>query len=144
MHPPPPPYRVQFATPRMTEQLPALDRWPGEQTWPGLIEAGQVIVAVEDARVAGLIRFEFIWTTVPLISMIFISESDRGRGLSRAMLDFLVDHLRAMGHVALLSSSQTDEPGPQAWHRHMGFVENGIILNIADQGVGELVFRLPL
>jgi hypothetical protein len=60
------------------------------------------------------------------------------------MLDFLKAHLREMGHVALLSSSQTDEPEPQAWHRHMGFVENGICLNIADDGVGELLFRMAL
>jgi len=46
--------------------------------------------------------------------------------------------------VALLSSSQTDEPEPQRWHLHMGFTSNGLIENIADDGVGELVYRLML
>jgi GNAT superfamily N-acetyltransferase len=141
---PPKPYRVQFAHRDMIAQLQALDPWPNERRWRGKIEEREVIVAVDNQRVAGLIRFEFMWTTVPWISMIFVNEADRGNGLSRAMLNFLIDHLRGLGHVALLSSSQTDEPAPQSWHRHMGFAENGIILNIADQDVGELVFRLPL
>ena len=34
------------------------------------------------------------------------------------------------------------EPEPQAWHRHLGFTSNGIIENIADEGIGEVVFRL--
>jgi len=48
------------------------------------------------------------------------------------------------GYVALLSSSQTDEPGPQRWHLYMGFTSNGIIENVADDGVGEMVYRVSL
>ncbi len=36
------------------------------------------------------------------------------------------------------------EPEPQAWHIHMGFKSNGIIENIDDEGVGEIVFRIML
>jgi hypothetical protein len=46
--------------------------------------------------------------------------------------------------VALLSSSQTDEPEPQRWHLHMGFSSGGIIENVAADGVGEIVYRLML
>jgi len=46
--------------------------------------------------------------------------------------------------VALLSSSQTDEPGPQRWHLHMGFTSNGIIENIADDGVDRVVYQVLL
>jgi len=34
-----------------------------------------------------------------------------------------------------------DEPEPQAWHRHMGFVECGIINGINENGIGEVFFR---
>jgi len=63
---------------------------------------------------------------------------------ARMLLDYLGEQLRAQGYVALLSSSQTDEPEPQAWHRHLGFTSGGIIENIADEGIGEVVFRLEL
>jgi hypothetical protein len=52
--------------------------------------------------------------------------------------------LRSAGHSAFLSSSQVDEPNPQAWHRHMGFVECGILAGLNEGGVGELFFRKEL
>ncbi len=95
-------------------------------------------------QVIGLLRYELLWTTVPFMSLIEIEAEHRGRGYSRLLLSFLTEHLKAQGYVALLSSSQTDEPGPQRWHLHMGFRSNGIIENVMDEGIGELVYRLGL
>lgn len=97
-----------------------------------------------DERVVGLIRYAVLWTTVPFMGLIEIEAAHRGKGYSRLMLSFLIEHLRAQGCVALLSSSQTDEPAAQRWRLLMGFHSNGIIENIADDGVGELVYRLML
>lgn len=96
------------------------------------------------AEIIGLIRYEVLWTTVPFMGLIFIEEAQRGKGYSTLLLEFLKQHLREQGYLALLSSSQTDEPTPQAWHRHMGFKSNGIIENIADEDVGEIVYRIML
>ncbi len=43
-----------------------------------------------------------------------------------------------------MDSSQTDEPDPQRWHVHMGFHTSGITKNIADDNVGEVVYRKML
>lgn len=124
--------------------LAALDSWPSRETWLRKIDNGEVVVVLDGAEVVGLARFSVLWTTVPFLGLIVVRENRRGHGLSRVLLEGLCDHLRARGFVALLSSSQTDEPGPQAWHLHVGFQSNGIIENIADEGVGELVYRLLL
>ncbi len=52
--------------------------------------------------------------------------------------------MRAAKHEFLYSSSQADEPLPQAWHRRMGFAECGLIAGINPGGVGEIFFRKPL
>lgn len=96
----------------------------------------------QEDRVVGLVRFVILWTTVPFLELIFIEEAQRGKGYSRRLLDFLTEHLKREGYLALLSSSQTDEPAPQGWHGHMGFRSNGIIEHIADENVGEIVYRL--
>jgi len=44
----------------------------------------------------------------------------------------------------LFSSSQANEPEPQAWHRHVGFEECGFIAGINEGGVGEVFFRKVL
>lgn len=124
--------------------LGRLDRWPKEQVWQHKIAGGEVMVLELDSRIIGLLRYELLWTTVPFMSLIEIKAEYRGRGYSRTMLTFLKEHLKARGYVALLSSSQTDEPEPQRWHLHMGFRSNGIIENIMDEGVGELIYRLVI
>lgn len=124
--------------------LQRLDRWPKEQVWLHKIARGEVVVLERGAHIIGLIRYELLWTTVPFISLIEIKAEHRRKGYSRLMLAFLKEHLKAQGYVALLSSSQTDEPEPQRWHLPMGFGSNGVIENIMDEGVGELIYRLGL
>ena len=67
----------------------------------------------------------------------------RRQGVGKALLRFIEAFLRDAGHEALYSSSQADEPEPQAWHRYMGFEECGFIAGIND-GVGEVFFRKSL
>ena len=81
---------------------------------------------------------------MPFLENIHVAEAHRGEGHSRRVLDFLRDHLRGRDFSALLSSSQSDEPAARAWHRSMGFVSGGVIKDVADDGVHEVVFRLPL
>ncbi len=124
--------------------LQQLDPWPKEHIWRQKIAGGGVMVLELDGSVVGLMRYDLLWTTVPFLGLIEIEAAHWGKGYSRMMLEFLKAHLREQGYVALLSSSQTDEPEPQRWHLHMGFSSNGIIENIMDEGVGELVYRLML
>ena len=102
------------------------------------------MVLEHEERIIGLLRYELLWTTVPFMSLIEIEAAHRGRGYSRLLLSFLEGHLKAQGYVALFSSSQTNEPEPQRWHLHMGFKPNGLIENVMDEGIGELVYWLEL
>lgn len=135
---------VRLARAEDTPALQQLDPWPKEHIWRQKIAASEVVVLELDNTIIGLMRYDLVWTTVPFLGLIEIEAAHRGRGYSRMMLEFLKAHLREQGYVALLSSSQTDEPEAQRWHLHMGFCSNGILENIADEGVGELVYRLML
>jgi GNAT superfamily N-acetyltransferase len=76
-----------------------------------------------------------------MIDIIAVDESLRRRGIGRALLGFLEEHARDTGCEITLSSSQADEPEPQAWHRAVGFKDAGAIVNLAPlQDVPEIVF----
>jgi GNAT superfamily N-acetyltransferase len=135
---------VRLANDADKPKLQQLDSWPKERIWKQKIICNEVIVLELNSEVIGLIRYEVLWTTVPFMGLIEIEEAHRGKGYSKLLLEFLKQHLRDQGYVALLSSSQTDEPTPQNWHRHMRFKSNGIIENIMDEDVGEIVYRLML
>jgi N-acetylglutamate synthase-like GNAT family acetyltransferase len=132
---------VRFATKEDIGSLKALDSWPRHADWERKIRDQRSIVLEDGGKIVGHLRYSLMWCTVPFLEMIFIEAEYRGRGGSRLMLDFLEDVLRKGAYVALLSSSQTNEPEPQQWHVHMGFHANGIIENIADDNIGEVVFR---
>ncbi len=135
---------IRFANEADIPNLKKLDSWTKDIMWHRKIFGQEVIVLEAENQIIGLIRYDLLWSTVPFLSLIFVEENYRGKGYSRQMLEFLKMHLRSEGYVALLSSSQTDEPEAQNWHRHIGFKSNGIIENIADDDIGEIVFRMLL
>jgi GNAT superfamily N-acetyltransferase len=108
------------------------------------IEAGEVIVAERESAPVGYARVEYLWSKLPYLALIRVVPDSRREGVGRALLQFLEKELHTAGHRVLLSSSQADEAEPQAWHRHMGFVESGRLAGINADGVDELFFRKDL
>ena len=102
-----------------------------------------VVIAEWNGKRVGYVRLEYLWSIVPYISLIRVLPEYRRQGVGKALLRFIETFLRDAGHEALYSSSQADEPEPQAWHRHVGFEECGFIAGIND-GVGEVFFRKRL
>lgn len=108
------------------------------------IVAGEVFLAEQNGIPVGYLRLEYLWSDVPYIALIHVLESQRRQGAGRALLSHIEQSLRDDGHKALYSSSQADESEPQAWHRHMGFVECGFIAGLNERGIGEVFFRKML
>ena len=108
------------------------------------IDLQEVVVAERGEQRVGYMRLEYLWSLVPYIAMIRVQVEHRRQGIGTAMLAFAETFLRERGHTALYSSSQANEPQPQAWHRHMGFEECGIITGINEGGIGEVFFRKRL
>ncbi len=102
-----------------------------------------ILIAERNGKRVGYVRLEYLWSIVPYISLIQVLPDFRRQGIGKALLRFLETFLRDTGNEALYSSSQADEPEPQAWHRHVGFEECGFIAGIND-GAGEVFFRKSL
>lgn len=108
------------------------------------IKQDEIILLIVNGEPVGQLQIGFLWSEIPFIDLIYINETFRKRGLSRIMLGFLEDHLRVRGYQVLYSSSQMDEPEPQAWHRYMGFEACGVINGLNPGGIGEVFFRKAL
>ncbi len=135
---------VRHAEQRDIDWLAAVDRWPRREDWELKVAGRLAYVVDRDGALLAHARLDVLWSTVPFLAMIEVQPALRGGGLSRLLLDFIEADLAARGYLALLSSAQTDEPASQKWHAAMGFTSNGIIEHIADDNVGELVYRKVL
>ncbi len=140
--------RKEYVVIRMADHadlkyLTVVQPLPGERVVEK-IKNEEVFLLVVGGTPVGQLWLEFLWSLVPYIALIKIEEQHRKKGYSRKLLGFCEDFLRGKGHEVLYSSSQMDEPAPQAWHRHMGFEECGAINGINQGGVGEVFFRKKL
>jgi len=112
----------------------------GRETLQRKVEAGEVIIAELEDRPAGHLRLDYLWSKTPFIALIRVRPEYRAQGIGRALLVFAEVRLRAAGRDALYSSAMTDAAQAQAWHRHMGFAECGMIQGINPGGIGEVFF----
>ncbi len=109
-----------------------------------MIGARQVVVAERSEHPLGYAYFDYLGVLNPFLAMIWVFEEHRTQGVGRAILRFLEDHFRELGHGVLYSSSSATDSGAQAWHRRMGFEECGVIVGLGKEGVGEVYFRKRL
>ncbi len=108
------------------------------------IKADEVFIALKNDQPAGYLRLDFLWSIVPYIALIWVQEDHRRKGCGKALLNFVEAYLKNQGYTVLFSSSQVNEAEPQAWHRHMGFEECGVINGINEGDIGEIFFRKKL
>ena len=138
MHTPTP--TVRYAH-RADLSFVAQDDYVPNDTVRRKIEAREVLVAELETRAVGYLRIEYLWSKLPYIALIRVLPDYRRLGVGTALLEFLEEELRGAGHSFLLSSSEADEPEPQAWHRRMGFSECGRLEGVNAGGVDEVFFR---
>jgi ribosomal protein S18 acetylase RimI-like enzyme len=138
------PITVRFAVPEDLAWCVTRDHHAAPAIIARKIGVNEILVAEVAGERAGYLRLEYLWSSLPYIALIGVVEQHQRQGIGRAMLDFLEAYLRGAGHSVLMSSSQVNEPEPQAWHRHMGFEECGILAGINPGGVGEVFFRKAL
>ncbi|MBI4471132.1 MAG: GNAT family N-acetyltransferase [Acidobacteria bacterium] len=108
------------------------------------IDAQEAVIAESNGIPVGYVRLQFLWSLIPFVALIHVLPEHQHQGVGRALMAFVEERLRSQGRTALYSSSQADEAEPQAWHRHIGFEECGIIAGINAGGVGEIFFRKQL
>jgi GNAT superfamily N-acetyltransferase len=135
---------VRFATMEDFEWCASLDDHINNEMLRRKIEASEILLAETSGHLMGYLRFDYFWSSIPYIALIRVREDRRKQGIGRAMLAFLENHAIERGVDIILSSSQANEAEPQAWHRHVGFEECGILNGINEDGVGEIFFRKKL
>ena len=134
---------IRFAAPHDLDFVWS-DRHIPAETMQHKIERQEIIVAEWNGDVVGCLQLEYLWSLVPYIALIWVEPEYRRQGMGKALLRYAEAFLQHKGHKVLYSSSEAAEPEPQAWHRHMGFQECGIIAGMNEGGIGEVFFRKQL
>ncbi len=106
------------------------------------LDAQEVILAFEGTQPVGIIKFSYFWATRPYMDLIWVNAKLRGQGIGSKLLTFLETYLVENGYTTLMTSSQENEPEPQAWHKQHGFSEAGVLsgINLPMENTREIFF----
>lgn len=87
------------------------------------IRAHEILVAESDGVLAGLLRFDLMWSAVPFIAQLRVVETYRRQGVGQALLQAVEEKARERGCIAVLSSIAlgSDRTAALGWHEAMGF-----------------------
>jgi len=104
----------------------------------------EILIAKVEDRQVGFLIFEYLWSHIPFIAQIWIHADYRKKGIGKSLLNYFEKYLRENNYTILLSSSMENAIEAQAWHKHMGFKNSGLISKINDDNTDEVFFRKSL
>ncbi|MEE9116577.1 MAG: GNAT family N-acetyltransferase [Thermoplasmata archaeon] len=135
---------VRFATEEDKDWCKSIDSRLTDDIFWFKVKHDEMIVGEIGGERVGYLRLEYWYLDLPFVGLIIVDEEHRNKGVGKVMLTFLEEHLVKSGYDVLYSSSDVGEPEPQAWHRHMGFNDCGVITGMNENGASEVIFKKDL
>jgi ribosomal protein S18 acetylase RimI-like enzyme len=132
--------QIKFASKEEKQLILRFEDYLKEKRLTQILENNEIILAFDNERNIGYLRYQLFWTKLPYLALIIVDKRYRKKGVGRSLLSFLENHLRLLGFNRLLSSSTSNEPNPQAWHKKVGFREVGQVNEINMNGIGEVFY----
>jgi len=91
------------------------------------ISTKEVLLAELCGVPTGLLRFSYLWDTVPFMNLLFIVEEHRERGIGSKLVTSWEEMMKADGYQYVMTSTQADETA-QHFYRKLGYRDCGSFL----------------
>ena len=100
--------------------LSKLDRHIAETELRSLTSRGRILIAAEDERLCGWLRWNLFWDNTPFMNMLFVLEAYRGAGLGKALVQHWEGQMKANGYYIVMTSTSADEYA-QHFYQKLGY-----------------------
>ena len=106
------------------------------------LKSNEIILAIENSKIIGLIKFSYFWATRPFIDLIYVKEDFRKFGIGKKMLGYLENYLCSQNNAYLFSSTEDKDDKARIWHEKNGFKRCGKVkcLNLPHDKTSEIFF----
>ncbi|MFA4815129.1 MAG: GNAT family N-acetyltransferase [Candidatus Gracilibacteria bacterium] len=102
----------------------------------------ELIIAKDNMKHIGWLRFGYIWDTIPFMSMLAIEDEYQKKGIGTNLTKFWEREMKKCKHKLVMTSSQADEEA-QHFYRKLGYHDMGALFEIND-GPAEIFFSKKL
>jgi GNAT superfamily N-acetyltransferase len=118
---------IRVATMEDLALLVRCDWHEGSKEYVRILPLGRVLLAYEDERFVGWLRYGLFWDEVPFMNMLYFLDSERGKGYGRALVENWENRMRAEGYKRVMTSTQADESA-QHFYRKLGYRDAGALI----------------
>lgn len=112
---------------------------PGELA--SIIRRGRILLAENDNRITGWLRWGMFWDEIPFMNMLFVDSAERNRGIGGHLVQHWEEAMHHDGHTHVLTSTLANESA-QYFYRHIGYLDCGGLL-LPDEPI-EILLRKGL
>ena len=133
---------IRTAVPADLNEVRNYDRHIPLSRLEDCIRRGQVDVLLIDGRIAGILRWNLFWQSLPFLDLIFLDEAVRGQGWGTEMMAHWETNMASQGFDHVLLSTQEDETS-KFFYEKLGYTLCGSFLP-PDQDAQELMYRKEL
>lgn len=118
---------IRFASEDDLDALTELDKHISAAELFNCVKLQRVIVSTVNGRINGWLRYGLFWDNLPFMNMLYIIDSERGKGLGTALCEFWENDMRETGCTLALTSTLSDEQG-QFFYRKRGYRDCGSLI----------------
>jgi len=118
---------IRIATQEEYAQLAELDYHISKAMVAHKIKQGEVIVAMQDTVVIGLLRYGYFWDSIPYMNMLTVLEDYRGQGIGTQLIAYWENLLHDRGFTEVLTSTMANERS-QFLYRKLGYHDCGALI----------------
>ena len=86
----------------------------------------------KDGNPIGVLRYNLFWDSVPFVTLIYLKEEQREKGIGKEVMLYWEKQMKAKGHKVVMTSTQVDETA-QHFYRQIGYKDCGcLVLDIPE------------
>lgn len=122
---------VAFAVPEDLDYLVEKDHI-GRDKIGEKISRCEFIVAHQDDRRVGFLRYNYFWDDVPFMNLLWVQEDFRSQGFGTRLISFWEKEMRKIGYDSALTSTLSTNERAQHLYRRLGYEDNGCLLMPGD------------
>lgn len=131
---------IRVGAPEDADWLHQVDKHVSRDWIDRCIGQSEYFVAEISSEAIGYLRHSWFWGTIPFLDVIWVHPDHRRSGVGGAMLAAWEQAAAKRGAQVLVTSSMSNEPEPQEWHRRNGFVASGAVTFGQAQSTPEVFF----
>lgn len=100
---------IRFANLEDLKVISLYDKHVSKEELENLVNLNRVIIAEENNKFCGWLRYNLFWDNTPFMNMLYVLEDKRGKGYGKQLVDFWENKMRILQYKFVMTSTASDE-----------------------------------